>query len=393
MLMIGLCSVAWLLGALLRASTCLPLQDECDDVALEMVQRSASKSGTPNAGHVLELEYSSSRLLVHVQVGSLPPKRMLLDTGSSTVAFCNVSLPDNLPDSKKTGFNACEQYGPSTANGYFRDGYVGPFFQGELRIRGSTELRIPDAMFAVFGEGSCAPFLCHNTPSQGIFGVAYRQRNKIFPSTLDLSSACLRTSSTDINILCPTTSASFVPPLMQDLRQTSDGSEIFGIYWSGGASGSMFLGPAAVGTQNFDSLAPQAVLLDSGAGASGWYNVNVLKIVIGGTEYEEIDCTKHSRACIIDTGTPSFLLPSGVSTEFLSVPFEKPKLEFHLQGVKGEVVLDFDLTPWLSQGLVEVLNPPEAFWDPLMVLGLPLWSRYYTMFNITGNTVSFTPHI
>ena len=77
----------------------------------------------------------------------------------------------------------------------------------------------------------------------------------------------------------------------------------------------------------------------------------------------------------------------------MSVPFEKPKLEFHLQGVKGEVVLDFDLTPWLSQGLVEVLNPPEAFWDPLMVLGLPLWSRYYTMFNITGNTVSFTPHI
>eukprot|EP00438_Fugacium_kawagutii_P018378 Skav208997 [mRNA] locus=scaffold2686:171740:172699:- [translate_table: standard] len=315
---------------------------------------------------------------------------MLLDTGSSTVAFCNVSLPEDMP-ATKTHFNACEQYGPSTANGNFGDGYVGPFFQGELRIQGSSELQIPNAMFAVFGEGSCAPFLCKDHPSQGIFGVAYRQRNKIFPSTLDLSSACLKTSS-NIDMLCPSTSASFVPPLMQELRQTSDGSEIFGIYWSGGAGGSLYLGPPAVETRHFDPSAPRAALLDSGAGASGWYNVNVLKLVVGGIEYEGIDCTKHSRACIIDTGTPTFLLPAGVSLDVSSFPqeMESQKLEFHLQGATGEVVLHFDLGFWLSQGLVGTLNPPEAFWDPLLVLGLPLWADYYTMFNLTANTVSFT---
>ena len=268
------------------------------------------------------------------------------------------------------------------------EGYVGPFFQGQLTIRGAPGLRIPKARFAVFGEGSCAPWLCTDHPSQGIFGVAYRQRSKMFPSTTDLSGACVRASSA-IEVLCPSSTASLVPPLMQELRRTSDGSEIFGIYWSGGASGNMYLGPAAVETQNFDSLAPEVMLLDSGPGASGWYNVNVLRILIGDTEYQGVDCTKHARACIIDTGTPSFLLPAGVSLDSLS---ESSKLEIHLQGVTGEVVLDFDLGLWLSQGLVGTLSSPVAFWDPLMVLGLPLWARYYTVFNLTASTVSFSRH-
>ena len=376
-------SLVWLV--LLGGGTSLPLpEDACE--TLELIQKEASKVRR-RVGQILDLEYSSSRLLLKVQLGTLPAKRMLLDTGSSTVAFCNVSLPEQLP-AKKTQFNACEQYGPSMANGYFGDGYVGPFFQGDLKIHGSSSVQIPKAMFAVFSEGSCAPFLCADQPSEGIFGVAFRQRNKIFPSTVNLASTCSRSSS-DIDILCPSSTASFVPPLMQELRQTSDGSEIFGIYWSGGAAGHMYLGPAAVETQNFDSLAPKAVLLD-GAGASGWYNVNVLKLVVAGTEYQEIECTKHSRACIIDTGTPSFLLPTGVSTEFLTSEF--PKLEFHLQGATEPVILDFDLKLWMSQGLVGILPPPKAFWDPLMVLGLPLWASYYTMFNLTAHTVSFTPH-
>ena len=269
-------SVVWLVAAQLGGGSVLP-EDECSETALSMLQGRASKARPPSASHVLELEYSSGRLLLHVQAGALPAQRLLLDTGSSTVAFCNVSLPETLPGAKKTHFNACEQYGPSTAMGYFRDGYVGPFFQGDLSIQG---LEIPDAMFAVFGQGSCAPSMCADHPSQGIFGVAYRQRNKIFPSTVDLSSACVRTSS-EIEILCPTTTASFVPPVMQELRQTSDGSEIFGIYWSGLASGSMYLGPAAVETKNFDPSAPEAMLLDSGAGASGWYNVNVSGQALG----------------------------------------------------------------------------------------------------------------
>ena len=84
---------------------------------------------------------------------------------------------------------------------------------------------------------------------------------------------------TDLQILCPSTKASLLPPLMQELRLTSDGSELLGIYWSGAASGNLFLGPAAVETPYYEGEnGPQtAYLLDASPGASGWYNVKLGK--------------------------------------------------------------------------------------------------------------------
>ena len=39
------------------------------------------------------------------------------------------------------------------------------------------------------------PQMCLDQPSQGIFGVAYRQRNKVYPHDEDLSSMCVKKSS------------------------------------------------------------------------------------------------------------------------------------------------------------------------------------------------------
>lgn len=373
--------------------TALPLEFGDTNDAMEMLQTKASKKRS-RTGSVLDLEYSSYRLLLHVRVGSLPAQKLLLDTGSSTVAFCNMTLPSTLPGANQTQFKACEQYGPSGPDGYFKDGYVGPFFSGSLRLKASqSELQISQALFAVFAEGSCSPQMCLDQPSQGIFGVAYRQRNKVYPHDEDLSSVCVKKSSTDLQILCPSTKASSLPPLMQDLRLTSDGSELLGIYWSGAAKGNLFLGPAAVETPYYEGeTGPQkAYLLDASPDASGWYNVNVLKIKIDDIEYQSFDCTKHARACIVDTGTPVILLPYELSMETLGQAGSS-KMEVHLAGVSGDVVLDFDLDQLLSTGLVGVVGPPKAFWDPLMVLGLPLWAHYYTMFNLTADTVSFTYH-
>ena len=73
---------------------------------------------------------------------------------------------------------------------------VGPFFSGSLRLKASqSELQISKALFAVFAEGSCSPQMCLDQPSQGIFGVAYRQRNKVYPHDEDLSSVCVKKSS------------------------------------------------------------------------------------------------------------------------------------------------------------------------------------------------------
>lgn len=375
--------------------TALPFESVDTNDAMEMLQTKASKKRS-STGTVLDLEYSTYRLLLHVRIGSLPAHKLLLDTGSSTVAFCNMTLPSTLPGANQTQFKACEQYGPSGPNGYFKDGYVGPFFSGSLRLKAlQSELEISKALFAVFAEGSCSPQMCLDQPSQGIFGIAYRQRNKVYPHDEDLSSMCVKKSSTDLQILCPSTKASLLPPLMQELRLTSDGSELLGIYWSGAASGNLFLGPAAVETPYYEGEnGPQtAYLLDASPGASGWYNVNVLKIKIGDIEYQGFDCIKHARACIVDTGTPVILLPYELSDSMEALgQTASSKMKVHLAGVSGDVVLDFDLDQLLSTGLVGIVNPPKAFWDPLMVLGLPIWAHYYTMFNLTADTVSFTYH-
>ena len=57
-----------------------------------------------------QLRYSTYRLLLHVRIGSLPAHKLLLDTGSSTVAFCNMTLPSTLPGANQTQFKACEQH-------------------------------------------------------------------------------------------------------------------------------------------------------------------------------------------------------------------------------------------------------------------------------------------
>ena len=179
---IGLAAVHFV-SACVRGAACE------EELPLSLLQSKA----TPVRGHTLPLEYESYRLLLSVKIGTLPAHRLLLDTGSSTVAFCNRSLPEVLPLSQQTPFKACEQYGPSTANDYFKDGYVGPFYQGPLHLEGSTagnNLQIPDAMYAIFGEGSCSPHLCTDKPSEGIFGVAYRKRNKAYPASANLASSC-----------------------------------------------------------------------------------------------------------------------------------------------------------------------------------------------------------
>ena len=385
--------ILWLLFAWLACPltmACLPWTNcDADNHGLSLLQRERSALD----GHTLTLEYASQRLLLHVRIGNLPVRRLLLDTGSSTVAFCNTSFPEVLPLSEQTQLNACEQYGPSTPNGFFTNGYVGPFFRGELSIQGPAgrSLQIPNAMYAVFAEGSCAPEMCTDKPSEGIFGVAYRKRSMAYPSSVDLSSSCSSIGN-DVEVLCPSTSASVLSPLMQELRMTPQGWEIFGVYWSGGLTGNMYLGPAATRTIHYNPFAPPARLLDAGSGASGWYNVNVWKIVYDDVEFTQIDCTKHSRACIIDTGTPVLLLPS-VARNWPD-PSKSSKIEFHLEGASGSpsVVIDFNFSKLMSEGSVGILNPPQAFWDPLLVIGLPLWAHYYTMFNITGDTISFTRH-
>ena len=68
-----------------------------------------------------ELRYSTYRLLLHVRIGSLPAQKLLLDTGSSTVAFCNMTLPSTLPGANQTQFKACEQHLADDVGAFLRD--------------------------------------------------------------------------------------------------------------------------------------------------------------------------------------------------------------------------------------------------------------------------------
>merc|ERR1712176_574728 len=91
-----------------------------------------------------------------------PPQECLLDTGSSTLAFCDASIASSMQESKSE-YMSCNKYGSGN------EGYWGFFYDGTIQL-GAYEFQ--SAHYAVMQqqvEMTCGDGL------QGIFGVAFKQ--------------------------------------------------------------------------------------------------------------------------------------------------------------------------------------------------------------------------
>ena len=96
--------------------------------------------------------------------GLLPAQRLVVDTGSSTLAFCQSSLLQEAAY-QETNYISCNLYNPG---GSFT-GYWGPFVAGHLHAGGVT---FQNSFYSIMAQEAGMP--CRNG-IDGIFGIAFRQ--------------------------------------------------------------------------------------------------------------------------------------------------------------------------------------------------------------------------
>ena len=322
-------------------------------------------AGTWFEGPRLVIEVAPS----NVQGGWLPKQRLILDTGSSTLAFCDGQVREDA-EYNVSDMISCNIYGtPDNFSGYF-----GPFVWGPVKLGNFT---MPEASYSIMQHESGMP--C-SEGLDGIFGIAFWQLDAAFRKE-DESEMQINEEG---NFTCPEQATSYGPPPLTQLLRSEDFQK-FGIYWSGQLGedqGSLFLGPSAVENEHYmlaDPL-PAATL-----GELGWYDIQVEAINVNDQQISNLACDPlNGQPCYLDTGTPVIILPQE-AYELVQSQGEG-NLTFQLAGPNGSTSLTFDL---------QTLNQTGAICeggkgDPL-TLGLPIWAFYYTVFDLQEKQVIFVP--
>ncbi|CAK9098016.1 Probable E3 ubiquitin-protein ligase HERC1 (HECT domain and RCC1-like domain-containing protein 1) (HECT-type E3 ubiquitin transferase HERC1) (p532) (p619) [Durusdinium trenchii] len=242
--------------------------------------------------------FGGPRLVVEVAPagsgGWLPKQRLVLDSGSSTLAFCDSQFSQQA-QYQSSDFISCNLYNPG---GDFT-GYWGPFVKGAVKVGNFT---IPKAAYSIMQQEKSMP--CTDG-LDGIFGIAFRQLDRAFRASDEYEMEL----SPEGKFTCPNQPAGVVPPpLVQHLRSTE--SAKIGLYWSGQqgeAQGRLYLGQSAVENEHYALADP---LPAAHLGELGWYDISVQSITVGEQELEGLNCDPvHGETCILDTGTPAIVLP------------------------------------------------------------------------------------
>lgn len=304
------------------------------------------------------------RLTVNVNPQGESPQESLLDTGSSTLAFCDSSLEDSLK-SLKTDYLSCNLYGSGN------EGYWGFFFQGPISV--GSDLSINSASYSVMHQEVSMP--C-GSGLQGIFGVAFKQLDQAayHPSALNWPTGGVGS--------CPAPSKDFVGPLMSYLKQDTPQGRL-GIYWNGAvasSAGELYVGATAESNSHYTAGTVQTATL----GETGYYDVTINEFSFGGQKYP-VTCNTQTAPCLVDTGTPIMFVPSSVYQAISSG--KTGSLTLQLAGPSGPITLEFDAQTLANNQYIEPYQGGGPY-----ILGLPLWAFYYTVFNVDGRTMSFVQH-
>ncbi|CAE7830476.1 unnamed protein product [Symbiodinium necroappetens] len=234
--------------------------------------------------------WGGPRLLVDVTPEASTGKevasqRLLLDTGSSTLAFCEQGLLQQTIY-EMTDYVSCNAYNP----GGNYTGYWGPFVVGDLTA-GNLSMR--NSTYSVMANQVGMP--CSDGV-EGIFGIAFQQ--------LDAGVPVESFSNWNDTASCPIKNETFLPPpLLHQLR------EMLGIYWSGVVGeeqARLYIDEDAV-NEHYDA---ESVVGPVAFGEFGWFDVNIQRISVGDAEFVGFNCTGRAIGqCTMDTGTPTLFLP------------------------------------------------------------------------------------
>jgi len=304
------------------------------------------------------------RLTVPGGPSSLQSQELLLDTGSSTLAFCDASISSSVK-SLKTDYLSCNKYGSGN------EGYWGFFYQGAVDL--GNNLVLDESYYSVMQEEVSMP--C-GSGLQGIFGVAFKQLDQAayHPSPLDWPAGSVGS--------CPQATTDFVGPLMQYLKQDTPEGRL-GIYWSGqvgSSQGELYVGQVAVSNSHYT----QGSALQASLGETGYYDITIEQFEWSGQTYS-VSC--GDVPCLMDTGTPVMLVPAELYDQMIySHPGDV--LSVTMASPSGSPMgLVFDAQFLVQNKYVAPHQQGEPY-----ILGLPLWSTYYTVFNVDGRTVDFVQH-
>jgi|Transcript_66958 hypothetical protein len=300
---------------------------------------------------------------------ALSAQKLLLDTGSSTLAFCDSAFADKLK-SLQSEYYSCNIYGSATV----KEGYWGAFYKGGVDISGS--LQVSNAYFSVMKQQVSMP--CTSGVS-GIFGIAFHQ--------LDQATSEEPSSWPSGGVgSCPRPSTDFVQPLMQYLNSEGATKQV-GIYWSGNlgdGEGQLYLDGDATSNPHYNAAAAEKVG-KAKLGTFGWYDINVQSVEFNGQAFSDITCDPQGGSpCIMDSGTPVLVVPQGAYDAMSKS--QTGDLIVKLEGASGgSVQLSFDVQTLFKNQWVQ--GSPQVG----VILGLPLRAFYYTVMDISDSSASFTP--
>jgi hypothetical protein len=310
-----------------------------------------------------------------------------IDTGSATLALCNQNTDAIVKASNKLDLYSCVLYGTGEL-GWWGSAYVGNISAGELS---STEL--PAVEFAIV-EGRLGGFCSGATP--GIFGIANYVNNIVsakHPDTSQWEQEPAKDRS------CPADRVTKKNPLIQTLNN-DQGPKYLGFWWSGGlgeGEAKIFLEDAATKAAVYSPLDKKALLRTT----NGFYGMNVKSFAVDKVPvtlaFDPAQfCANAPGGCIMDTGTDALQLPTEIIKAILDDDghLNVTTLGVTLADTNGDdgptLTLNLkDIAAWYMKN-VGAIN----FWpsDTGIVLGVPLWMQYYTVFELQAGTVSFSPH-
>lgn len=325
------------------------------------------------------------------------PLSLMLDTGSSTAAFCDYSLQAAVNHTALSTIS-CNLYGTGAS------GYQGPFFEGTMHLAGQALPLVKYAMMQFQADMPCIGGY------DGIFGAAFKGMDQAYPATGYAAAATNYSSAASwcshAQEMAP---ADYMSPLIRSVTEgTGPSSHAWGLLHYaaisnaelktadsilGDDAGVLLLGEKAKNNSWFDPKSALIAKLYNAYSFSitdwSYYNVQIRRWVVGGASFSASVPKASFSQGIIDTGTPYIELPFTICKALNDNP--QDTLVIYINGVNGqEIALTLGTGYALSTagpGGVPLYQaaPASPYNAPVYTIGYPLWLFYYTMFDVQNH--------
>jgi len=372
--------------------------------------------------------YGTQQLAVALRLPGVDrDQNVMIDTGSSSLAFCDKSLIEEAVNITKTDYAQCNKYGgllscqdnPSAGDSF----YVGQIFQGNVTAynarTGKDIASMDEAYFGILSQ--VQNYFCDG-PLNGIIGVAYTAINNVLKiQSPDFNVLSLWNKSCEVhnksvgtcndgNLTSENLPAPLEQTLSEDVESGYISAEAFGLYCDYAATigskvdtivpslGIYFGGDMALNNTFYNSGTPQVASVLYCGNEYQWYLLMLKSIRVPGLNMTQSgfnQCDKCGNAhCYTDSGTSwiSLPLPESLCNDLVNTDVDTLKkmgsLLLDIAGVNGSTVtLSLPLL-WLVEqapsGRVQCTGTSGDF-----ILGFPLFQYYYHAYDMGSKTITF----